>query len=86
MSNTKWSVATEAGVSSWATLGRARPRAWSLTGAQEGGGTGDAAVAGIFCRGWCGVIAFVNWPRDESGELTTSRRKENMTRLTRAKG
>jgi len=55
-------------------------------GAQEGGGTGDAAVAGIFCRGWCGAIAFVNWPRDESGELTTSRRKENMTRLTRAKG
>jgi len=26
----------------WATLGQARPRAWSLTGAQDGGGTGGA--------------------------------------------
>jgi len=33
-----------------------------------------------------GAKAFVNWPRDESGELTTSRRKENMTRLAMAKG
>ena len=33
-----------------------------------------------------GAKAFVNWPRDESEELTTSRRKANMTRLTRAKG
>jgi len=41
----------EAGVSFWATLGQAQPQAWSLTGAQGGGSTGDAAVAGIFCRG-----------------------------------
>jgi len=37
-------------------------------------------------RRWCGADAFMNWPRDESGKLTTSRRKENITCLTRAKG
>ena len=33
-----------------------------------------------------GAEAFINWPRVESGELTTSRRKENITHLTRVKG
>jgi len=61
-------VATEAGVSSWATLGQAWPRAWSLMGAQGGGSTGDVAVAGIFCRGMVVVRG-----QEEMVELCSSR-------------
>ena len=52
---------------------------WGGAGGFEGAGMGAR-------RRRRGAEAFVNWPRDESGELTTSKRKENMTRLTRAKG
>ena len=57
----------------------ARTDSWGGAGGCEGAGMGA-------WRRQQGAEAFVNWPRDESGELTTSSRKENMTRLTRVKG
>ena len=65
-----------------------RSRALGLearTDSLEGAGGCEGAGMGARRRRR-GAEAFVNWPRDESRELTTSRRKENMTRLTRAKG
>ena len=51
------------------------------------GGAGGFEGAGMGARQRRrGAEALVNWSRDESGELTTSKRKVNMTRLTRAKG
>ena len=55
------------------------------TGATGGAGGCEGVGMGARRRRQ-GAEAFVNWPREESGELTTSKRKENMTRLTRAKG
>ena len=55
------------------------------TNSTGGAGGCEGARVGAWQRRQ-GAEAFVNWLRVESGELTTSRRKENMTRLTRAKG
>ena len=56
-------------------------------GTDSTGGAGGFEGAGMGARRRRqGAEAFVNWPRGESGELMTSRRKVNMTRLTRAKG
>ena len=65
-----------------------RSRALGLeAGTDTTGGAGGFEGAGMGARRRRrGAEAFVNWPRDESGGLTTSRRNENMTRLTRAKG